>query len=97
MIIKRAGVQSTDHLIIHIKGNDSSLIKDSILSDLKKVKDTETAEILTHPGYFDATLLKRSSLNYERSRDLDMLIDQKFIKSIKDLRFSIVSYKQLYD
>ena len=97
MIIKRAGVQSTNHLIIHIKGNDSSLIKESIFSDLKKVKDTETAEVLTHPGYFDAVLLKKSSLNYERSRDLNMLLDQKFINSIKDIGFSIVNYKQLYD
>ena len=94
-MFKRAGITTTDFIFGHILGSDLTLIKSQFLSDLSSVADGQSAEILTHPGYFDQEILQLSSLNYERARDLDMCLDPQFKQSILDLGFQIVNYTQI--
>ena len=95
VILKRSHLKYVDHLLAYVKGSDSVVIKERYLSGLKEVGDGETVEILIHPAYFDKELLKLSSLNYERSRDLAIFTDGDFKKSIQDLDFKLVGYGDL--
>jgi len=76
-------------------GDDIKQIKEAFINDLKTVKDSESAEIMFHPGYFDAEILKYSSLGYERARDLALSLDEDFRKRISQMSFKIVSYSKL--
>ncbi len=95
IMIKRAGLRTTQHLFMHVRGVDPELIKEDFLKDLKKVKSGESAEFLFHPGFFDRELLENSSLNFERTRDLALLLDKSFKKDIENLGFKFVSYNQI--
>jgi len=95
ILLKRSRVTSTDHLFAHVLGDDIKQIKEAFINDLKTVKDSESAEIMFHPGYFDAEILKYSSLGYERARDLALSLDEDFRKRISQMSFKIVSYSKL--
>lgn len=95
IMMRRMGVVTTDYLFGHVLGADLTGIKENFLSDFRTLKDGQSAEMLTHPGYFDAELLKMSSLNYERVRDLALLLDPDFRSQIKDLDIDLVNYSQI--
>lgn len=95
IMIKRSGIRSTQYLFGHILGADLEEIRRRFLADLETVKDGETAEIITHPGYFDQGLLESSTLNFERARDLALAIDSDFKKEIQARGFTIVDYSQI--
>ena len=85
--LKRLGVKMTNHLFAHILGSYSVQIMDNFIDDLKTVSDGQTTEILFHPGYCDSDSLECSSLNFERARDLSIILDKNFKKRITDLGF----------
>lgn len=95
IMLKRSGVRMTDKLFMHINGEYLEDIVELFLTDLKGVKDGQTIEILTHPGYFDEEILKLSSLNYERARDLAMCMNSKFNNGIEKLGFKLISYSEV--
>lgn len=95
VILKRENIKTTDHLFIHVRGSDSKQIKKKFLKDLDEVSPNETAEILLHPGFFDLELLKMSSLNYERGRDLCIAISENFKEKINNLGFDIVNFSKI--
>ena len=95
IMLRRSGVKSTDHGFVHVVGTDLIKIEQDFLEDLRTVKKGESAEMITHPGYFDESILKLSSLNYGRARDLVMCIDPDFRKQIEELGFKIVGYSDL--
>jgi predicted glycoside hydrolase/deacetylase ChbG (UPF0249 family) len=93
--LRRLGVKMPTHLYAHILGSNLSKITDSFISNLKQVKDGESCEILLHPGYFDLDILKGSSLNYERTRDLKLSMDQAFQQTILSQGFSFSHFRDL--
>jgi len=92
IMLKRAKIKTTTYLFAHILGSDIKEIKDGFLKDLDKVKSNEVAEMFVHPGFFDEELMKLSSLNYERARDLTICLDPKFKKDILKKGFKLVNY-----
>ena len=76
-------------------GNNLDKIKNAFITDLEKVNEGETAEIVIHPAFFDERLLNYSSLNYLRTRDIDLFTDQNFIKKKKKMGFKFCTYKQI--
>ncbi len=95
IILKRAKIKTTTYLFAHILGSDIKEIKDGFLNDLDTVKPNEVAEMFVHPGFFDEELMKLSSLNYERARDLTICLDPKFKKDILKKGFKLVNYSLL--
>ncbi|GAB4139902.1 MAG: hypothetical protein Fur0024_0640 [Patescibacteria group bacterium] len=95
IMLRRAGIKSTNYLFSHIVGNDSIKAKNDFLENLSKVKDGESAEILFHPSFFDLDILKFSSLNYERARDVVIATDKDFKQKILDMGFEIVDYSKI--
>lgn len=95
IMLQRANIRTTNYLFGHMTGSDSQIIKNQFLADLKNVREGECAEILFHPSFFDETLLKSSSLNYERTRDVAICIDVDFKKDIESLGFEIVDYSKI--
>ena len=95
IMMQRAGLKTTNHLFMHIKGADSVRIKEKYINDLKTVKKGESAEFLFHPAFFDEELLESSSLNFERCRDLAIVTDKIFKDDIKKLGFKIVDYSEI--
>ena len=95
IMIKRSGIKMPDHLIAQISGNMLSKVKKKLLRVLKQVKEDENAELLLHPGFVNKELILASSLNYLRARDLQLLLDENFISSIRELGFTFVNFKDL--
>ena len=95
IMIKRSGIRRPDFLVAHILGNDADTIKNDILQDLSQIDDGQSVEILFHPGFFDKEVLKITSLNYQRSRDIEILCDQSFMKQIQDMGFKLTRFKDL--
>lgn len=93
--LQRLGVKMPTHLFAHILGSNYSLIKERFLTNLQSVQDGESTEIIFHPAYFDLDILKGSSLNYERTRDLSFALDKEFRQQILDLGFTFSNYSQL--
>lgn len=93
--LKRAGLKSSNYLIAHMLGNDSNVTKKAYIDDLAKLKDGESAEIITHPAFFDENLLNHSALNYLRTRDISIFTDKIFLNKITKMGFEICSYKDL--
>lgn len=93
--LKRLGVKMTNHLFAHILGSYSTETMSNFINDLKTVVDGETTEILFHPGYNDIDVLEASSLNFERARDLSIVLDKKFKQQIIDLGFTFSHMSQL--
>jgi hypothetical protein len=93
--LRRLGVKMPTHLFAHILGSNLSLIQDKFIEDFSQVNDNESAEILFHPGYFDQDILKGSSLNYERARDLALTIYPQFKEKILSLGFTFTHFKEL--
>ncbi|MBU1110345.1 ChbG/HpnK family deacetylase [Patescibacteria group bacterium] len=95
IMFKRSGIKTTNYLFGHVTGCDLVEVRDKFLDELRIVKEGESAEILLHPGYFGAEILKYSSVGYERARDLALSLDDSFKKSIMKMGFEILSYSQL--
>ena len=95
VLLKRNNIQHTDHLLVEIVNTNIKLIKENFLHKLKKVKPRESVEILIHPGFFVEGLMELTSLTYERPRDISLLLDNDFKKSIKKLGFKFVPYSKL--
>lgn len=95
IMFKRSGVKTTNYLFGHVTGCDLKEVKDKFLDELRAVRDGESAEILLHPGYFDAEILRYSSVGYERARDLALSLDDEFKTKIERMGFKMVSYSQL--
>lgn len=93
--LRRLKVKMPDHLFAFILGSNSKTIKNNFLSELAKVEEGRTTEILFHPGYFDEEILRGSSLSYERARDLAITLDQQFAKDIKDLNYQFSHFRDL--
>ena len=95
IMLKRANIKTTSYLFGHMTGSDAQIIKDHFLADLKSVQENENAEMLFHPGFFDEVLLKSSTLNYERARDVAICTDIGFRNDIEKLGFKIVGYSEI--
>lgn len=93
--LKRLGVKLPDHLFAHILGSNSTLAMSKFIEELESVSDQESTELMFHPGYFDIDILRGSSLNYERSRDLAITLNTDFRKSIKKLGFTLSHFSSL--
>ncbi len=87
VFLKRLNVKMSNHLLAHILGSDAKLIINQFLSELGTVKDSESVEIILHPGYLDQDILESSSLNFERARDLSISLNQDFKKQILKLGY----------
>lgn len=95
IIFKRHQIRTTDYLFGHVVGSDYDAIMRSFLSDLRSIKDGQTAELMFHPGFVDRELLRVSSLRYERGRDLALCLDPVFRQSIEKMGFERIGYRQL--
>jgi len=93
--LKRLGVKMTNHLFAHILGADAHQVKLSFLTELAQVQDNHSVEIILHPGYNDQETFESSSLNYERSRDLSIALDQNFKRSILELNYQFTHLSQI--
>lgn len=95
IMMRRVGVVTTDFLFAHVLGSDLTVIKEKFLADFSSLGDGQSAEMYTHPGYFDLSLLQTSSLSYERTRDLALLLDSDFRQKINKLNIELVNYSQI--
>lgn len=95
VMLQRMGVRMPDHLFARILGSSASNIQQMFLDELDTVNDGETTEILFHPSYLDEELLEITSLNFERTRDMAILLDKKFIGSIYAKGFEFIPYSKI--
>lgn len=61
-----------------------------------EMADGETVIFVGHPGYLDNFILQNSSLTTNRTKEVDMFVDQEFrawLEGLEDLR--LVDYRQL--
>ena len=93
--LKRLGVKMTDHLFAHILGSSATENIALFRRELALVKDNESTEIIFHPGYNDVETFESSSLNFERTRDLAITLDQNFAIEIKKLGFTLTNMAKL--
>lgn len=85
------GVKMTDNVFEQIKGTyDSSY--NGFIDNLQNISEGTTTELFFHPAYVDETILKYTSLTYDRERDTKLLLDESFKKSIEDLGFTISDF-----
>lgn len=93
--IRRSGVRMANYLFSHVLGNDSTEIRSAFLKELDSVREGESCELLFHPGYLDRELLGITSLGFERTRDLAILLDREFRQEIVSRGFDIVNYSKI--
>lgn len=78
--------------ISNAKGFWKEMELDSLIIDCKNYNVVETA---CHPGYVDDYLIKNSSFNTIRALTLFELKDEKFLKTIKENKIELISYKYI--
>ena len=95
IMLKRSNVRKTDHLFSNVLGAEITKIKKDFMDLLLSVQKDETAEIVLHPGYFTEELIGKTSLLYERSRDLALSIDTEMKDFVCKKGYKLVSYSKL--
>ena len=95
ILLKRNNIKHTNYIFTEVRGADISKIKRGFLNKLARVRPGESVEIFFHPGFFSKNLMEITSLTYERSRDIAILTDKRFKKSIEKLGFKFVPYSKL--
>lgn len=78
--------------ISNAKGFWKEMELDSLIKDCKNYNVVETA---CHPGYVDDYLIKNSSFSTIRAMTLSEIKDNKFIKTIKENKIELISYKDI--
>lgn len=68
---------------------------DKLVEIIEQSKDSETVEIMCHPGYVDKILLDNSSYNIHRANEVDILTSPKAGKIIKQYNIQLINYKDL--
>jgi predicted glycoside hydrolase/deacetylase ChbG (UPF0249 family) len=90
--LSKMGVKTTDFIFEHIAGSYEEAIE-WFLADLSTVPDNTATEIFFHPARIDALLQERTSLLWERERDLRLLTDLTFREKIKEMNFTISNFQ----
>lgn len=68
-----------------------SSLRKLILDEDKDVIDIFVA----HPGYLDAYIIRNSSLTVNRTKEVEMLTDDNFVKWVKDQKAELITYDNL--
>ena len=76
---------------------DEITVRNSILKKLARVNESESFELLFHPGIVSKELAVLSSMVYERERDLSLATDGSLEIEIKNLGFNVVTYSEAVD
>ena len=84
----------TDYIFEQIKGTYESCYAGFIKS-LEEISEDTSTEFFFHPAYVDETILKYTSLTYDRERDLKLLQDQNFKKIILDSGFTVIDFSSI--
>ena len=62
----------------------------------EEMADGETVIFIGHPGYLDSFILQTSSLTTNRTKEVDMFVDQEFRAWLEDLAdMRLVDYRHL--
>lgn len=93
--IKKSHLNLVDYFEESFYGDD--LTVDSIIKILDKVNQFEIIEMMTHPAYIDESVLKGSSYNLQRAKELSILIDKRTQLEILNRGIQLVSYKEIKD
>ncbi|GAA0333748.1 chitin disaccharide deacetylase [Oceanobacillus oncorhynchi subsp. oncorhynchi] len=91
--IKKSHLNLVDYFEESFYGDD--LTVDSIRKILDKVNQFETAEMMAHPAYIDESVLKGSSYNLQRARELSILTDKRTQREIFNRGIQLVSYREI--
>lgn len=84
-----------DEIFEQIATPESDVIP-NFLDDLKSIPDKiDIVELFFHPGYISDELMKLSTLNTDRERDVRVLLDKNFRKEIEKMGFEIVDCSKL--
>ncbi len=86
-------IKSVENFIGKFYGKDLSI--DKFIELIELSKDSNTAEMMCHPGYVDKILLDNSSYNVHRTNEVDILTSSKAIEIIKKYNIQLINYKNL--
>lgn len=67
----------------------------SISALVEAMGEHETSVLITHPGYLDAELLELSSYSVVRPRDLQLLLDPRWLQALTAARIELATYSSL--
>ncbi len=82
------------HEVLEYYGEGNIDVK-NLISILEKYKNTEIIEIMCHPAYADQDLLKKTSYNMERTKELVTLTSEELKNYIKDNDIELINYKHI--
>jgi Uncharacterized protein conserved in bacteria len=92
--LKELKIKSPDLFINNFHGEEISI--DFIKNIIKNHKNTnKIIEIMSHPGYVDDTLIKKSSYNINRIKEQKILTSKELIEYIKNNQIELINFKNL--
>ncbi len=73
---------------------DATATKENLLDVINSVPEG-TSEIMCHPGYVDDAFAKESTYNFQRARELDILMDPAIKEAIKSQNIKLITFADL--
>ncbi len=72
--------------------SDANSLFEMIENKIEEILNHEIAELMVHPAYIDEFLQTKSSYNYPRILELEILTDKKMKKLIKTNNIKLIAY-----
>ena len=77
-----------------LPGEDVPELKEKFNRLVKNLQDSRCTELMVHPGWADALLLKNSSYNIQRAYEYSVLTDPNSREYLQRLAVELVSFKE---
>lgn len=91
-LMTKYSVRHPDHFID--KFYDDGATQDALLGIIDDLQDG-TSELMCHPGYVDDIFAKKSVYNFQRERELKILIDPSVKQAIEERGIDLISFVNL--
>lgn len=90
---KSRGLKTPDNFIVDFYG-DENINMEKLKEILKNLPDG-TTEVMCHPGFMDAGIQHISSYNYQRVKELEVLVNPELENYLNSLSIVVIGYKDL--
>lgn len=88
------GIKSTSNFSESFYGEDG-VTEEALIKLLDGYRDCDTVEIMSHPGYLDQSILKRTSYSIERTMELETLVSNKIKDYIDTNNITLINFREL--
>lgn len=87
------GVKHSGRFLYQFNGKELEI--EDFIEEVNKAKNTEIAEIMTHPAYFDIYLQSYSSYNLQRIKELEILTSAEIKMFINENNLELIGFSEL--